>query len=218
MNKGVLIGAVGIACLILAGCAAGQCTVAKGPKFDPSANASYMILPFGDTNENCYRLQYQNAASLVRDAFETAFLEQGFKIKPCPEARTSEAISGVKGTMTADYTKENAKDSAEKQQLAVESQVRVGEQGITEEHGLEAGKLGGADVVLFGTVTAFYRGVFGGRYTTVGFSVKAIDVKTGEVVWKASLMRSTRWTYNYDPGMYAQEIAKRLVSELVGKP
>jgi len=54
------------------------------------------------------------------------------------------------------------------------------------------------DAIVTGTVIAYYRGRFVGRYTTVGFEVKATDSNTGEVLWKASHSRTTRWDYDYD--------------------
>lgn len=221
MNSGRLIGAVAVACLLLVGCAQ-EFTVVKGPKFDSLARASYMILPFGDTNEARFRVQYPNAASAVSDAFESAFIANGFTTIPCPEARTSGAILGVTGSRNDQRITEKPTDSRREQRTTSEGQVLLGEQGITMEQGIEWGRKAGADVVLFGTVTAFYRGVgafsSGPNNTTVGFSVKAIDVKTSEIVWKASLIKPTKYQYNYEPTMYAAELANQLVGGLVGKP
>jgi hypothetical protein len=102
-----------------------------------------MILPFGDANATEYRLKYQNAAIVVRNVLETAFMERGFKTIHCPSTFSSEAS--------------------------------LGKQGIREEQAVEIGKQGGADIVLFGVVTEFYKGSFWGDYTTVGFIVKAMS-------------------------------------------
>lgn len=220
MNRNILFLLLGLI-FVASGCAH-EPMIAKGSMFESSINSAYMILPFGDLNSPKYRYNYQNAALVVRDAFETAFLEQGFKIIRCPDALSSDAVRGVKKTVTANLSNEemeNESTTSTKKNLEVESQSSLGIQGITEGQAIEAGKEGGADIVLMGVVTTFYRGVFlaGDNYTTVGFSVKAIDVKTGEIAWKASISRQTQWDFDYDPSMYAQDLARELAKELVGK-
>ncbi len=74
--------------------------------------------------------------------------------------------------------------------------------------------MGNEDVTLSGTVTAFYRGSFGGAYTTVGFDVKAVYKKKGAVLWKASHAKTTKYYYKYDPNLLAKEVAEELVEQL----
>lgn len=75
---------------------------------------------------------------------------------------------------------------------------------------------GKEDVSVTGTVTAFYRGRFMGRYTTVGFDVKATDTKSGTVLWTGSHARTTRWDYKYDPSMLVKRVARELAEKLAG--
>ena len=138
------IAALTVPCLFLVGCAS-QSRVAKGPMFDASARATYMILPFGDANEPRYRGQFPNAASVVRDAFETAFLVQGFKTISCPEAHASDAIHGVTRTANVDLATETNNAGLIRQHLKAELQAQFGEQGITEEDAIDSGKRHGAD-------------------------------------------------------------------------
>lgn len=215
MRNGISVGYVVMISLLLIGCT--KPIVVKGPNFNPSNKLKYMILPFGDVTEPQYRLQYPNAAGAVRDAFETAFLETGITMIAYPEGRITEALVGSKKTAKGEVVADQPNDSERRVRVAAESQEILSEQGITMEQGIESGRQGGADVVLFGTVTAFRRGSTFGEYTTVGFSVKAIDVKTSGIMWKASLIQKTGWDPTYDPSMYSAELAKRLVDELVGK-
>jgi len=59
--------------------------------------------------------------------------------------------------------------------------------GFTDQEWIKVGKMLNADVVIFGAVTSYNR-VIGGPavYTTVGFSVKAVDVETGMIIWKGA--------------------------------
>lgn len=202
--------------LLFSGCAH-EMLIAKGPKYESSTRATYMILPFGDANAPKYRLKHQNATIIVRDALESAFMERGFKTIHCPESFSSEAVHGVTQTASVDFNTEQLNDQVTEQNIKATIQASLGKQGITEGQAVAAGRQNGADIVLFGVVTAFYRGNFAGEYTTVGFSVKAIDVETGEIAWKASLIRKVGFNYNYDPSLFAQKIARKLVNNLVGK-
>jgi len=51
--------------------------------------------------------------------------------------------------------------------------------------------------------------------TKVGFSVKAVNVETGVILWKGSHTKTTKLKYNYDPGAYANEVAREIVQELI---
>lgn len=77
---------------------------------------------------------------------------------------------------------------------------------------------GKEDAIVTGTVMAYYRGRFVGRYTTVGFDVKATDSRTGEVLWKASHSITTSFEYNYDPAVLAARVARELVQKLSNVP
>jgi hypothetical protein len=215
MRSGIFVGHMVMISLFIVGCS--RPVIVKGPSFNSSDKLKYMIMPFGDVTEPQYRLKYPNATGAVRDAFETAFLETGIATVAYSEGRITEAIVGSKKTAKGEIIADKPNDSQERIRVSAEAQEILSEQGITMEEGIESGRRGGADVVLFGTVTAFRRGSFCGDYTTVGFSVKAIDVKTSGIMWKASLIQKTGWEYNYDPTMYATELAKRLVDELLSK-
>jgi hypothetical protein len=215
MRVAIHVGSMIMISLVLAGCT--RPIIVKGPNFNSSTKLKYMIMPFGDVTEPKFRLQYPNAAETVRDAFESAFLETGIATVAYKEGRITEALVGTKKTAKGEIIAEKPSDTEAKIRVSAESQDILSKEGITLEQGIESGRQAGADAVLFGTVTAFRRGTFAEDYTTVGFSVKAIDVKTSGIMWKASLIQKTGWEYNYDPSMYAAELAKKLVHELAGK-
>jgi hypothetical protein len=69
---------------------------------------------------------------------------------------------------------------------------------------------------ITGTVEEYFQGRFGGKNTTVGFSVKATDAESGEILWKASHSITTEWEYNYAPSLLAKRVAGELVDSLSG--
>jgi len=215
--KRLALSIVALTSLLMVGCAGARVgTIAKGPAFDASTKAVYMVLPFADANEPQFRRSYENASSVVKDAMETSFLEQGFRVKSCPQARASDSIHSNTHTIE---TKIHAKEPENEfsAEMKTKSQSQFGERGITEEQAIEIGKSGNADFVVMGVVTAFYRGA-GARhvnnYTTVGFSAKAIDVNTGLIAWKASLTRKVGFKFDYDPVALAQKVSKEIIAEL----
>ena len=81
--------------------------------------------------------------------------------------------------------------------------------------GLQLVVVGKEDVSLIGIVSSYYRGSFAWQYTTVAFSIKAVDKKTGSVLWTASHAKTKKWHYNYEPAILAQEVSNELVQKLV---
>lgn len=145
------------ALLSTAGCVTPQKTaVWVSPEAKSGSSLPHAILPFADANAKPDKEKFPEAAKVVQEAFETAFLESGHKV------------------------------------------VAPGNE----------------EVSVQGTVTCYYRGAFMGRYTTVGFEVKAVAAKSGVVLWKASYTKRTQWDYKYEPAMLAREVAAELVKEL----
>ena len=148
-----LIVAVGL----LAGCATVQnAQVWTSPQIGSRSDIAYSIDPFEDANAKKDKENFPHAAKVVSEAFETAFLQSGYRV------------------------------------------VSKGKE----------------DAYVTGTLKAHYRGSFTGRYTTVGFDVKATDSKRGETLWKASHSITTGWDYDYDPAVLAGKVARELVQKL----
>ncbi|MBN2104200.1 hypothetical protein JW835_09195 [bacterium] len=72
----------------------------------------------------------------------------------------------------------------------------------------------GATAVIHGYLTDYYQGSFFGGYTTVGFSVKALGIENGQILWKAERSKKMQWDYDYDPAFLAKELAKEMIQEL----
>jgi hypothetical protein len=72
---------------------------------------------------------------------------------------------------------------------------------------------GAEDATIVGSVRSYYRGSFG-NYTTVAVDVKAIDRKTGVILWQAHHAKRTHWDYKYDPALLANEVTEELVEAL----
>jgi hypothetical protein len=213
MNGKWFVGMAVIVCLIVAGCATIPPTIVRSPRFNTSASVIYTVLPFADANETKYKMRYPNATSIVRDAVETAFFEKGINLVGCgrDDLITSSIEFRAAGVKAMKETDKRMGDSM----ALAGAGMKLTDQRIGYEEAIKIGENAGADIVILGTVTAFYRGVYIESYTTVGFSVKAIDVKTGELVGKASVLRSTKWRFDYDPAIYANEIAKEVIGQLV---
>jgi hypothetical protein len=73
---------------------------------------------------------------------------------------------------------------------------------------------GQADIEISGAVTAYYMGTFGGHYSTVGLDLKAVDKRSGLVVWSASNIHVARWYYNTDPALLAYTAADEMMEKV----
>ena len=81
--------------------------------------------------------------------------------------------------------------------------------------GLQLVVVGKEDVSLIGIVSSYYRGSFLCQNTTVALSIKAVEKKTGSVLWTASYAKTKKWHYSYEPAILAQEVTNELVKKLV---
>ena len=145
----------------------------------------YAILPFEDRNSAKYKAEYPDAAEVVRDAFETAFLQTEHRVV---ERRKLQSML---------------------------TELKLSMSGLTDEQGIKVGKMLNADIIIFGTVKSYYKGSLLGAYTTVGFSVRAVQVESGLILWKGSHTKSTSWNYDYNPAALADELAQEIVQELI---
>lgn len=98
--------------------------------------------------------------------------------------------------------------------------------GLTADEGLRIGRLLQADAVLIGTVHNFFgggefrgRSDYTGRYTTVGFTIKAIHVESGRILWTASSDREVRSCFyaSIFPQSYSVETVHELMEELIAE-
>ena len=147
-----------------------------------------VILPFDNSNLQEHKDNYPEATETVRDRFETAFLEAGHRV--VERNMIDKLISELKFSMS----------------------------GLTEQLGIKVGKMLDADVVIFGAVTSYYRVMWGPVvYTTVGLSVKAVDVETGVIIWKGSHTKTIFWDI-FDvnsPASLAREVTKEIIASFL---
>lgn len=177
--------ALAIILSLITGCAAGtKSLVWKNPQMLNYHTKTYIILPFDDRNAAKDKANFPEAAEVVRDAFETALLLAGYR---CVES------------------------SQVKKEL---SKLNESPSFISEDASFGVGKKLGADAAIFGVLTAYYRGSFFGRYTTVAFSVKAVEIQSGTILWKATQSETTKWNYDYDPAVLATNLSVKVVEEL----
>ena len=83
---------------------------------------------------------------------------------------------------------------------------------IDSESAVEIGKMLGADAVLVGNVTDYLSwSSLGLTGSTVSFSMRMIDIKSGQVVTSGSISRVENFTVAFQN---AQKLAKRLITEI----
>lgn len=84
------------------------------------------------------------------------------------------------------------------------------------------GKLIHADLIITGSVTAWQTGTFGGNTSTVGASVKAIDVNSGIIMWSIDKSVGTTYytdglSYNAPPELVAKKLVRGMVDDFIKK-
>lgn len=149
-----------------------------------------VILPFESRIPEKESRKHPDAGEVLTDAFETAFLMTGARL--VERSRLKEVLG----------------------------EAAFSASGLTEEDGVKLGRLLSADAVVVGVVTAYRQGGFGSTATTVGLTVKAIDVESGTILWKGSGTYTGApmgTNYSIDPAIAAKEAAKRVVEELLQK-
>jgi hypothetical protein len=180
-----------VAWLLLAGCAP---TVAAdlfvSPDLVSRSPSTYLILPFESRIPAREASRHPDAGEILTDAFETAFLETGARLVERGRIK------------------------------AILSEQAFSASGLTEEDSVKIGRLLSADAVIVGVVTSYHKGGFGSPATTVGVTVKAIDVTSGAILWKgngAYTGATMGANYSVDPTVAAQGAAKRLIEEFLKK-
>jgi curli biogenesis system outer membrane secretion channel CsgG len=176
---------------------AAKAEVFATPQVKANPPQTYAILPFEmrlSPSRGALRLdnalKYPNAAAVVTDAFESAFLETGARI--VERSQLDKALS----------------------------EAALANSGLSENDSVALGRLVSANAVVLGAVTEYHKGGFGSKATTVSVSVKAIDVETGTILWKgqgtytgATMGRE----YSIEPEAVAPQVAQALVRDLITK-
>ena len=169
---------------LLTGCG-NSASVWVSPDVGSVDSRTYAVMAFENRLPNEQQKDYPEAAEVVRDAFETAMLGRGARL--VERAKVEHLLAELARSKSPMHTTENA---------------------------VKVGRLANAGAVVWGAAHSFFRGKAFGRYTTVGFSVKAVDAETGAILWKGSHTKSTKFDYDYEPSALAEEVAQEIAEKL----
>lgn len=162
---------------------------------------SFVIVPF-DLRTTPDKRVPRDVVDVMTDAFETAFLETEYTVV---ERRNIKHIL----------------DTVRKDELFADRDKLI-----------EFGKLTNAHAIIHGTVRAFHHAEFNNREkpylatkcTTISFSVNAVHIATGEILWKGSSTSSTGrtsppfiYSCDYDVIKYADKVSEVLVKQVIEK-
>jgi len=145
-------------------------TVVLSPRITELDHDSFAILPFVDERSGKKDNFGFIVSDVVTDAFETAFMKSGHKI--VERSRVEKVLGEMRFSYSGDVD---------------ENQLK------------EIGKMTNANVVILGMVRDFKKATYErvkGKMktvtcTTLSYSVKAVHIQTGEVLWKGSITRSS---------------------------
>ncbi len=160
---------------------------------------SYAILPFIDKRNGMKNKLGYNPADVMTDSFETAFIGTGNKVVDRHDIES--ALDELKFSHCGDVNS---------------SQIR------------EIGQLTNSDVVIMGKIRQFQNAVYNDRQnpetpskcTTIRYSVKAVHVETGVLLWTGTFNQSTGvkddflFSCECDVLKYSDEAAKEIVKKI----
>ncbi len=177
-------------------------TVEIGGNYSSLGFDSYAILPFLDKRIGVKQRLGYHPSDVITDAFETAFIGTGSKV--VDRRDIDNALDELKFSHSGDVNSDQIK---------------------------EIGKLTNSDVIIMGKIRLFQNPEFNNRTkpekptkcTTISFSVKAVHVETGELLWTGSFTKSTGLKEDFlygckcDVLKYADKAAKDIVKEITKK-
>lgn len=189
---------------LLTGCAMLQPsqTVELSPRLPELTHDSFAILPFADKRSAERDLFGFNVTDTVTDAFETAFMKSGYKVveRDLAEKVLTEMEFSYLGHM----------DKAQRKEI---------------------GNRTNANIIILGRVRDFKKAKYErvkGKMKTVSctslsYSVKAIHVETGEVLWQSAITRSSGFKNDMlapcdcNGVRFAERTSKTLVKKILAK-
>jgi hypothetical protein len=163
---------------------------------------TYAIMPFQDKRESGSADLGYNAVDAMTDAFETEFIGAGFKV--VDRRNIQSALDELKFSYQGDVDPDQRK---------------------------QIGKLTNSDVMIIGKLRTFQNAQFNNavkpdkpsKCTSISFSVKAINIETGEIVWTGSLTKSTGYKDDFMYGCscdvlkYSNRAANDFIKTIVKK-
>jgi curli biogenesis system outer membrane secretion channel CsgG len=182
--------------IITAGCSSVDKSVFINPQMKSYNIKTVVILPLENSNSERYKKFFPEAPVIIRDALESSLIKTGWQI--IEREKISRVIDELKLQAT----------------------------GLTLEDGVRIGRMLNADVIAIGEVTSYVQGAVAEKsptgeleYTTVGFNVRAVNIESGVILWKISVVNSDRdiFTYTNPVQGHAIRVADRAVNELIKK-
>ena len=173
-----------------------------GGNFGTLSFESYAILPFADKRSGVKQKLGYSPSDVMTDAFETAFIGTGNKV--VDRRDIDSALDELKFSHGGDVNSDEIK---------------------------QIGKLTNSDVIVMGKIRQFQNAEFKNRKkpekpskcTTISYSVKAVHVETGELLWTGSFTKSTGITEEILYGCkcevlkYADKAARDIVKKITKK-
>jgi len=179
---------------ITAGCSSVDKGVYVNPQMKSYSIKTIVVLPLENNNSEKYKEYYPEAPEVIRDALESSLLKTGWQI--IEREKISKIIS----------------------------ELELQASGLTLENGVKIGKMLNADVIIIGQVTSYVQGAVDDssptgelEHTTVGFNVRAVNIDSGVILWKISVVDSDKniFTYTNPVQGHAIKVAEGAVDELV---
>ena len=174
--------------------------VTFGVNSPDSIKGTYAILPFQDQRESHSSDLGYNVVDAMTDAFETEFVGAGFKV--VDRRNIQNALDELKFSYQGDVDPEKRK---------------------------QIGKLTNSDIMVIGKLRTFQNALFldkskpdkPSKCASISFSVKAVQIETGEILWTGSLTQSTGFKDDFMFGCdcdilkYANKAASDFIKKIV---
>jgi curli biogenesis system outer membrane secretion channel CsgG len=176
------------------GCSSVNKSVYVNPQIKSYNVKTVVVLPLENNNSERYKRYFPEAPEVIRAALESSLVKTGWQI--IEREKISKVID----------------------------ELEIHASGLTLENGVKIGRMLNADVIIIGQVTAYVQGEVADEsptgkleHTTVGFDVRAVNIDSGVIMWKISVVDSDKniFTYTNPVQGYAITVADRAVNELV---
>ena len=176
--------------------------VTIGNKDQELSSGTYAILPFQDQRGSVSRDMGYDVVDAMTDAFETEFVGAGFKV--VDRRNIQSALDELKFSYQGDVDPDKRK---------------------------QIGKLTNSDVMVIGKLRTFQNALYQDsqnprkptKCTSISFSVKAVHIETGEILWTGSFVKSTGYKEDFMYGCscnvlkYANRAADDFIKTIVKK-
>ncbi|MEM7181420.1 MAG: CsgG/HfaB family protein [Spirochaetota bacterium] len=162
---------------------------------DKFSSKTMLLLPVQNQNEALFKQAYPEAAQVVYEALETHLLALNISL----------------------VERNNMRRILQEQKL---SQL-----GLSETEAIQVGKIVQADTLIFASINSYVQGKQKHpisqkiEQTRFGISIKAVQVETAKLLWKANIFRNIDTPFGYTSPVQnlMNEVLKELILELQEK-